>query len=121
MKTYAEKLKDPRWQKKRLTVFSRDSFTCRVCQDSENTLHLHHIKYTKKDPWDEPDDNLRTVCEKCHSDIHNKETKRIIKAYLEEVVENDCSYTLLFILDAIRIKMKKAQLKTVQNLKAGGL
>jgi len=26
--TYSEKLKDPRWQKKRLEILSRDNFTC---------------------------------------------------------------------------------------------
>lgn len=38
---YLEKLKDPRWQKRRLEIFQRDEFTCQVCFDTESTLHVH--------------------------------------------------------------------------------
>lgn len=64
---YSEKLKDPRWQKKRLEVFKRDEFTCQKCYDDESTLHVHHRYYIKgKDPWDYPLDAFVTLCEECH-------------------------------------------------------
>jgi hypothetical protein len=67
---YIEKLKDPRWQKKRLEILQRDSWTCRSCGDKTNTLHVHHIFYLPRmEPWDVPDGFLITLCEGCHEGI----------------------------------------------------
>jgi hypothetical protein len=66
-RTYAEKLRDPRWQKRRLEILNRDEFTCRSCGDSESTLHVHHRCYISgKEPWEYEDDYLVTLCEDCH-------------------------------------------------------
>ena len=69
---YSEKLKDPRWQKKRLEILQRDDFSCRICGDNESTLHIHHINYNTN-PWETRDDLLITLCENCH----DEETTRI--------------------------------------------
>jgi hypothetical protein len=64
---YSKKLKDPRWQKKRLEIFERDKWGCQRCYDTESTLHVHHLRYLEgKDPWDYPDEYLITLCEECH-------------------------------------------------------
>lgn len=64
---YFKKLKDPRWQKKRLEVFERDEWACQICFDNEATLNVHHKYYIwKADPWDYPNDALITLCEECH-------------------------------------------------------
>ncbi len=70
--TYTQKLRDPRWQKKRLQIFDRDDWKCTVCNDSKSTLHVHHSFY-KKDaqPWDYENENLQTLCENCHEAEHN--------------------------------------------------
>jgi hypothetical protein len=68
MSTYSDKLKDPRWQKKRLEILNRDEFTCQWCSDTEKTLHVHHLKYSG-DPWEIEDEFLLTLCETCHEDI----------------------------------------------------
>lgn len=69
MKTYWEKLTDPRWQKLRLHVLDRDQWTCQVCGSKEETLHVHHGHYkSKADPWEYDPDTLHTVCERCHWD-----------------------------------------------------
>lgn len=66
--TYFEKLRDPRWQRKRLEVMQRDEFTCRACFDKDSTLNVHHRAYVKgNEPWDYPLDSLVTLCESCHS------------------------------------------------------
>ena len=66
--TYAEKLKDPRWQKKRLEIMQRDEFTCQFCKEKEKTLHVHHKSYIYgKEPWDYNDNNFITLCYECHS------------------------------------------------------
>jgi hypothetical protein len=70
MKTYAEKLKDPRWQRKRLEVMQRDDFACRGCQDKANALNVHHCYYLPRAaPWDYPEKDLVTLCESCHNEL----------------------------------------------------
>ncbi len=65
---YAEKLKDPRWQKKRLEIFERDGWKCRFCDDDKSTLVVHHKDYLPNaEPWDYPGNLLITLCEDCHS------------------------------------------------------
>ena len=69
-KSYSEKLRDPRWQKKRLKVMERDGFLCTHCKIDGDTLNVHHSYYRSgRDPWDYPDESLITVCEKCHAKI----------------------------------------------------
>jgi hypothetical protein len=66
---YSEKLKDPRWQKKRLKILERDEFACNDCGDTESTLMVHHLKYAG-DPWEIEDKYLITLCEDCHESEH---------------------------------------------------
>lgn len=67
-KTYIEKLKDPRWQKKRLEILERDHWSCVSCGGKEETLHIHHLFYFYgKEPWDIPNGFLITLCESCHN------------------------------------------------------
>jgi hypothetical protein len=69
---YAELLKDPRWQKKRLEIMERDKWTCQTCLGKESTLTVHHKSYKKDDdgkfldPWDYSGGDLITLCEFCH-------------------------------------------------------
>jgi hypothetical protein len=70
MKSYADKLKDPRWQKKRLEIMKRDKWTCKKCGDTETTLNVHHLKYENgNDPWEYENKDLITICEDCHKEI----------------------------------------------------
>ena len=74
MSEYAQKLRDPRWQKKRLEILKRDEWTCQKCFDSGSTLAVHHRDYLlNTDPWDYPNDLLITLCEECHD---NERTER---------------------------------------------
>lgn len=65
-RTYAEKLRDPRWQRRRLEIFQRDDWKCQLCCRTDLELHVHHLYRTNEDPWDEPDLHLLTVCQLCH-------------------------------------------------------
>lgn len=72
--TYAEKLKDPRWQKKRLEILNRADWACEVCCANDKTLHVHHVYYEYgKDPWDYTSDTLMSLCEDCHKERGEKE------------------------------------------------
>lgn len=64
---YSEKLKSPKWQKKRLEILQRDNFKCCLCSDEETELHIHHIKYTGPNPENAPNEDLETLCKDCHS------------------------------------------------------
>lgn len=66
-KSYAQKLRHPNWQKKRLEILSRDHFTCTQCGEKEMNLQVHHKSYIYgNEPWEYPDTNFITVCELCH-------------------------------------------------------
>lgn len=87
-RTYAEKLRDPRWQKKRLKILERDKFKCCRCKSSKKTLNVHHGYYEwGKDPWDYEDWTLSTVCEDCHL-IVQKELQQISKTLTLFSLEN---------------------------------
>jgi hypothetical protein len=64
---YPEKLKDPKWQKKRLEILARDEWSCRRCFDTKSTLQVHHRIYLPDaEPWEYPNKFLVTLCEECH-------------------------------------------------------
>lgn len=82
---YAEKLKDPRWQKLRLEIFERDEWICQSCHDDENTLVVHHLSYEYgKEPWEYPLDNFMTLCQDCH-DREYQERDRYEKQLLRAI------------------------------------
>lgn len=64
---YSDQLLHPLWQKKRLEILERDEFMCKKCEDSETTLHVHHIEYSKnKLAWQYDNKYLDTLCKYCH-------------------------------------------------------
>lgn len=81
---YAGKLRDPRWQKKRLQILERDRWACQLCLSTKSMLVIHHTAYTVEDPWDEGDDHLITLCHDCHQDQHEGkyDTDRLLSDFL---------------------------------------
>jgi hypothetical protein len=64
---YWEKLKDPRWQKKRLELFEAAKWKCQVCECSTKELQVHHKLYLRStDPWDYEDWAYEVLCKNCH-------------------------------------------------------
>jgi hypothetical protein len=84
-KTYWEKLKDPRWQKKRLEVLEANEFTCQCCFDTESTLHVHHKEYFKgREPWEYEIKQLAVLCEACHETTHEYlDPLKYVSSYLD--------------------------------------
>lgn len=69
--SYSDKLKDPRWQKRRLQVMERDGWRCQHCHSATKTLAVHHVQYHDyADPWDYSDADLLTLCTDCHHAGH---------------------------------------------------
>lgn len=94
---YREKLVDPRWQKKRLQILSRDNWACRNCAASDKTLHVHHLHYRSIEPWEYDDFELVTLCEECHD--REPEAWGEYLAWLEELMirANETSTGILMI------------------------
>lgn len=65
--TYAEKLKDPRWQKKRLEILEAAAFACEDCGNKDKELQVHHAIYVKgREPWEYNQNSLMCLCVDCH-------------------------------------------------------
>lgn len=88
--TYSEKLKDPRWQKKRLEILQRFNFTCGFCDSKEKTLHIHHGYYKRGFmPWEYPDEAYHCLCFECHESRTSTEDE--IKFYLSSLSSQELS------------------------------
>ena len=77
--TYSEKLKSPKWQKKRLEVLQRDNFSCVLCGDNKTELHINHKKYNGE-PWNSDNKDLETLCKDCHL-LHHTAKEEIFKVH----------------------------------------
>ncbi len=95
--TYVEKLKDPKWQKRRLDIMGRDKFTCQRCLSEDQMLVVHHLSY-KGDPWEATDEMLITLCEDCHNEEHEAK-KKLGKASEICASANILNLDLLYLLD----------------------
>jgi hypothetical protein len=91
---YFQELKNPIWQKKRLSILERDNWTCQGCYNKEQTLHVHHITYEKgKKPWDYEDGNFITLCEDCHKRVHEVVKLNAVEFY-HAAIENCISINI---------------------------
>jgi hypothetical protein len=64
---YIQRLRDPRWQKRRLDILQRDDFSCQWCHHKNKELVVHHWWY-EGEPWEAPDEALMTMCVECHEE-----------------------------------------------------
>ena len=89
---YQRKLKDPRWQQRRLHLFQSANWECQepacerslkteFCGEPPASLHVHHLYYERnKDPWDYPDEAFMVLCDSCHE--YRAECERAAKREL---------------------------------------
>lgn len=74
--TYSEKLKDPRWQKRRLELLEAAGWKCFQCKTESKTLHVHHGVYRKcVEPWEYESEVLHVLCEECHTEAEEGRQK----------------------------------------------
>lgn len=77
-KTYAEKLRDPRWAEFRKRIISSRGKFCEMCgsEAGEKTTNVHHRRYISgAEPWEYKDEDVILLCESCHNAVHRCETK----------------------------------------------
>lgn len=55
---------------RREAILHRDNYTCQCCGKKNTRLEVHHIIYRSQGGTSD-EDNLITLCEDCHKDIHN--------------------------------------------------
>jgi hypothetical protein len=68
--TYSEKLKDPRWQRKRLEILEAAGWKCEACNSNNVPLHVHHKFYQRGlAPWEYRAGALVSLCSSCHEEI----------------------------------------------------
>lgn len=71
MMNYAQQIKHPNWQKKRLEVLGENGFQCENCGSKDDELHAHHPLYKRGAMiWQYDVSELECLCGKCHKDAH---------------------------------------------------
>ena len=68
---YRDYIQSEDWQKRRLQALKRDGFRCQMCGSGIN-LRVHHISYDHLSQ-DEEIDDLITLCDNCHSQVHEQD------------------------------------------------
>lgn len=72
--TYADKRKNPRWQRFKLEMHNLHGWLCCRCGEADVCLHLHHKQYLPgREPWEYPPELMETLCENCHAKEHGKD------------------------------------------------
>jgi len=93
--TYSDKLKSPRWQRKRLEIMQRDNFKCCICDNVEKELNVHHLYYIKDtDPWDYDDECYVTLCVDCHNHVHTVMTKIVALIAFKAIKDGLCLFDI---------------------------
>ena len=70
MSEYSSKLRDPRWQRKRLKIFEAAGWKCDDCGEETKELQAHHLIYKKgHSPWEYEEGEIMALCKDCHEGI----------------------------------------------------
>lgn len=92
--TYAEQLRHPMWQRRRLEMLSAADWKCSACAEASAQLHVHHKQYFKgRMAWDYSNDELQVLCETCHEKSHVVDAR--IKAVLARVSPDEALALLI--------------------------
>lgn len=98
--SYSDKLRDPRWQKKRLEILNRDDFQCQLCLDKDTELHVHHKSYSGE-PWETDSSELITYCKHCHHIVEDSKKKNYTVVAIKKVllVEDKGAFMMVLFFD----------------------
>ncbi len=102
--SYAEQLKHPNWQRKRLDKLNEQNWTCESCDSTEDTLHVHHKEYKKgRMAWEYSLEELEVLCKDCHQEHH--EHAEIRQAAISAIMaEHEWEFNSLVIAMSARLQ-----------------
>jgi len=114
---YSDKLKDPRWQKRRLQILEAAHWRCEDCRAREKTLEVHHCGYIRGfEPWEYDGELLMALCSACH--VRRQEREDALRVSIAKVTRalpfhtlDDTAWNLIH--DAI-IKASEGRLDVVR-------
>ena len=75
-KKYQDYLKSDLWKKLRDKVLERDNYLCQSCR-KQPAQEVHHLRYDNL--YCEPLEDLQSLCQTCHRDIHEQEEIKAAK------------------------------------------
>lgn len=78
---YREYLASKEWAEKRSQIIQRDGCRCRLC-NSPAALTVHHRTYERL--GHEEEDDLTTLCRKCHAWFHAREKAAALLDFMSE-------------------------------------
>jgi len=109
VETYPEFLRTEYWRITRQRIIKADNGKCQACY-SDKSLHVHHNTYARLGC--EADNDLVTLCEACHNDLHAKfshykENRKKVRRRFKSLEE----HTDVF------IKKKRRQIKREERRK----
>ncbi len=93
--SYRERLKHPRWQRRRLERLSTADWKCSRCAAADKPLHVHHKVYRAgAEPWEYSDDELAVLCEDCHDLEHKNSFTReeVILILVQSIEKRDAMW-----------------------------
>lgn len=67
-----EEYQDERWKERAAQIRELDKHKCAMCGAGDVELQVHHLSYPPPPfhLWDAKDDELVTLCKKCHERVH---------------------------------------------------
>lgn len=66
-----EKLKDQRWENKRIEILNKRGCFCEICGGNDSILDIHHRFYIRgREPWEYDNDVFQILCRNCHNRVH---------------------------------------------------
>lgn len=109
MSSYSDKLKDPRWRKRRCEIFEAKGSNCTDCGCSgdDEPLQVHHLHYLRgKEPWEYGDDYLIPVCNSCH--------------YNRQTIEAEAKEEIALVFGQTNIWRVYSLMKALRNMRGAG-
>ena len=83
---YLQYLKTPRYRELHRKTLQRDKYKCQICGTGTN-LVVHHVTYRRL--GNESLDDLVTLCDSCHFEVHKKDLEKKKQSLFESFIKEE--------------------------------